>query len=1014
MCAILFERGLYMQTIEEKKFKVEKIVYYDTKSKWGVLATKAIDKLGDIQGSLTNKYGNISVTGNFEDVFEGADIIVSGVPVDGRYGLSLQIKTLQVLHDTKTREGVVNFLARSLIKGISIQNALKIYDKYKDKSIDVVFNETDKLSHIKGIGVKTVEKVKGSIKDYRRMKPLIDFCTKLGLPYLLIKKLDEELGSEALNVVQTEPYKVLNLTNNITFRQIDELFLKNNGNPTAAVRLEAGLLYALKNEATLEGSTGLKSSVLKSRFYSLLNLSGENSEYESVVHKLNSESKIYITEGAITGYQTGYVYYKPYVDIERSIAEKIKALNKYGVPGEDIRDSVVDEEIHDFPFELNEKQVEAVHECLKHNVSVLTGCAGCLTGDMLISYSRAKLGRKRKLELLYKSYNGIPTRGSHGFRKDIDTYVRSYIKDQNLIRLNRVKDIVYSGVKPVYKLTLQDGKFIKATANHKIMTKEGFKELKNLTCNDLVMIDNISRHKIKKEKKKSNKTIDKLVTVGKYHPYAVNHSNKNRKSPSYRIEIHRALCEARLNNLSLDEFIQKTKVENSLKFINPSIYCVHHIDGDHYNNNLENLEVLEHSDHLKKHGKDSYSHFGHGVPEYSKVDTIEFLGEEDTYDICCYENHNFVANGIVVHNSGKSSITKALSNIYARCGFKVILLSPTAKACRRLEECVGGFQAQTIHKFLGMKKDNEYKPRGKYDPKTVLVIDEASMMDIMLFNNLLLSSDLSTRILIIGDNNQLPSVQAGNVLGDLIDSKQVHVSLLTDVMRQQEDSNIIKFCNMTNKGEVFDPVDSEDFHYEEFGEGSELLEYFYSEYLNCIQKYGLNEVQVIAPYKKGELGMDNINTFIQNKYNKDGMLTLDPFRIGDKVRHTQNDYQRDVYNGETGTIISFDEEDESLRVDFGNKIITYEKQDLVDLVLAYCSTVHASQGSEYKAVFVILDDTSVNDFLHIRRLLYTAISRGKKKVYLLSKPYLVDKCIQNDSYRPRITKLKDYLSKVEV
>ena len=155
--------------------------------------------------------------------------------------------------------------------------------------------------------------------------------------------------------------------------------------------------------------------------------------------------------------------------------------------------------------------------------------------------------------------------------------------------------------------------------------------------------------------------------------------------------------------------------------------------------------------------------------------------------------------------------------------------------------------------------------------------------------------------------------------------------------------------------------------------------------------------------------MDNLNTFIQGKYNKDGALALEPFRIGDKVRHTQNDYKREVFNGETGTIISFDEEDETLRVDFGNKIITYEKQDLADLVLAYCSTVHASQGSEYKVCYVILDDTAVNDYLFIRRLLYTAVSRGKEKVYILSKPYLLDNCITNTNYKPRITKLKNFL-----
>lgn len=728
-----------MDAIEKKKFKVEKIVYYDKSSNWGVLATKPLEDIGPLQSKLTNKYGNVSVTGNFEGVYEGATILISAVPVDGKYGLALQLQTFQMKHDSKSQEGIVNFLARSLIKGISVQNALKIYKKYKEKAIDTVLNHPQALISIKGIGQKTVDKIKESAVRYKQMQPLIDFCADLGMPYHVVNKLYDELGDKALAVIKEEPYKVLELTPNITFKQMDEIFLKKGGSPTAVNRLETGLLYSLQHEAILEGSTGLKSATLKARFYKLLELSGENNEYESTVHSLSTQGRIYTTEGAITGYQTGYVYYKPYVDIERSIAEKVSALNRFGVLGDKIKESVVDEEIHDFPFELNPKQVEAVHECLKHNVSVLTGAAG----------------------------------------------------------------------------------------------------------------------------------------------------------------------------------------------------------------------------------------------------------------------------------AGKSSITKALSNIYARCGFNVVLLSPTAKACRRLEECVGGFQAQTIHKFLGMRKDNEFKSTKKYDRDTVLVIDEASMMDIMLFNYLLLGTDLSSRILIIGDNNQLPSVQAGNVLGDLISSQKVHVSLLTDVMRQQEDSHIIKFCNMINKGEVFDPIEAKDFHYEEFGEGSELKDFFYAEYLKAVKEYGLNEVQVITPYKRGELGMNNLNEFIQSNYNKDGALTVEPYRIGDKVRHTQNNYKKDVFNGETGTIVGFDEEDETIRVDFGNKFITYDKQDLAELTLAYCSTVHASQGSEYKVVFVILDDTAVNDFLHIRRLLYTAVSRGKEKVYVLSKPYLVDKCINNDSYRPRITKLSEYLKEAE-
>ena len=148
-----------------------------------------------------------------------------------------------------------------------------------------------------------------------------------------------------------------------------------------------------------------------------------------------------------------------------------------------------------------------------------------------------------------------------------------------------------------------------------------------------------------------------------------------------------------------------------------------------------------------------------------------------------------------------------------------------------------------------------------------------------------------------------------------------------------------------------------------------------------------------------------LQTIYQEKL--EGKKVLDPYRMGDKVRHIQNNYKKDVYNGETGVIVAC--EDNEMLVDFGNKKRAYEGADLEELTLSYASTVHASQGSEYAAVFVVLDDTAVNNFLHTRRLLYTAVSRGKQKVYILTKPFLVDRCIENKSYRPRITKLKEML-----
>jgi exodeoxyribonuclease V alpha subunit len=311
-----------------------------------------------------------------------------------------------------------------------------------------------------------------------------------------------------------------------------------------------------------------------------------------------------------------------------------------------------------------------------------------------------------------------------------------------------------------------------------------------------------------------------------------------------------------------------------------------------------------------------------------------------------------------------------------------------------------------------MTKDGDSHLYEDYIKDTVLIIDEASMMDIILFNNLLKGATMSTRILLVGDNNQLPSVQAGNVLGDTIDSENVHVSLLTDIMRQQENSSIIKYCSMINNGKVFEPCENPDFLYEEFGTADELKEKFLPLYKEEVKAVGLNEVQVIAPYKKGELGMNNLNTILQQEMNAKGREALEGFKVGDKVRHTQNNYKKEVFNGETGVILNYDSGEDEMIVDYGDRIVPYNRLDVAELTLSYASTVHASQGSEYKVVFVILDDTSVNSFLHIRRLLYTAVSRGKQKVYILTKPYLVDKCIENNSYRPRITKLKDFLQEV--
>lgn len=276
---------------------------------------------------------------------------------------------------------------------------------------------------------------------------------------------------------------------------------------------------------------------------------------------------------------------------------------------------------------------------------------GCLSGDTVIRYNRATLGKKITLKDMYERQNNISKR--YKWDLSIPTKVRSYIEKEDRIRLNEVDCVTYSGKKMVYKLTLEDGKSLKATIEHKIMTNKGFVELGNLKKGDMVMVDNIVGKKKKEESeatyRKNRK--EKTKCVGKYHPYS-----KTSDNYSWRVELHRAIYEAHLNNMSLEDFCYACKFPNKLKFVDPKIYHIHHIDHDHSNNDIENLQCLTKEEHLKLHG--NYNHFGHGKPEYSAVKSIEEIGIEDTYDITCFDNPNFSANNIIVHNSGKSLLVE--------------------------------------------------------------------------------------------------------------------------------------------------------------------------------------------------------------------------------------------------------------------------------------------------------------------------------------------------------------------
>ena len=311
-----------MNEIQEKKFKVEKVVYYNSQKLWGVIGLEPIDSLDGLEVELLNMWGSISACGSFEKPFENAEVVISGdIIVNPQYGKQISVKSLSILHDTSSKEGIINYLAKDKIEGIGVQLAEKIYEMFGDDSIDIVLNHTDRLKEVNGIGKKTVKKVKESLDFLKQYEFTIKYLTQLGLTYGTIMKLIEEFGDETKSVVENNPYEILEVAKDFSFKQVDEIYLKAGGDPISPVRLKTAFLHLLKQQAMMEGSTGCVRSDLSKKFYSLLDISGAEDYFANTMEALETDGKIELGGGI-------YVYYKEYLDIEKSIAQKIKSLQQ--------------------------------------------------------------------------------------------------------------------------------------------------------------------------------------------------------------------------------------------------------------------------------------------------------------------------------------------------------------------------------------------------------------------------------------------------------------------------------------------------------------------------------------------------------------------------------------------------------------------------------------------------------------------------------------------------------------
>ena len=372
--------------------------------------------------------------------------------------------------------------------------------------------------------------------------------------------------------------------------------------------------------------------------------------------------------------------------------------------------------------------------------------------------------------------------------------------------------------------------------------------------------------------------------------------------------------------------------------------------------------------------------------------------------------------------TGKTTVIKGILSILKAQGLKIRLAAPTGRAAKRLSETTGQ-KALTIHRLLeanNLAQDDNLQLGFSKDiddqlDADVIILDEVSMVDIVLMHHFLNAVPDGCRIILVGDTDQLPAVGPGSVLKEIIRSQKIPAIRLDEIFRQAQTSMIIQNAHIINAGRLPDlRKQYSDFVFYELNDDTSITQKILDLCTKDLPHEGFNvlkDVQVLSPMHRFLCGVENLNLMLQEqlnpKKNQDELkYSSQTFRVGDKVMHIRNNYQKNVFNGDIGFIQDIN--NEKLTVDYFDHIVTYEKNELNELTLAYASSVHKSQGSEYKVVIIPL---STSHYIMLQRnLLYTAITRAKQKVIIIGSKKALMTAVQSNRTQKRYTLLAERLA----
>lgn len=483
------------------------------------------------------------------------------------------------------------------------------------------------------------------------------------------------------------------------------------------------------------------------------------------------------------------------------------------------------------------------------------------------------------------------------------------------------------------------------------------------------------------------------------------------------IDVDELVLDKEINNLSLDDrfFVERREDGQVLCYFAPYLRAENYISGK--------LKTMLKVDHKEDQDIDKL------IEKIQERQNIKLADKQ------IQALKDSINNGVLIitggPGTGKTTTLKAIIELFELLEKSVKLAAPTGRAAKRMKETTLR-DASTIHRLLELgftddKINYDYEEQDSLDCD-VLIVDELSMVDLMLMNSLLKALKDDTRLILVGDKDQLPSIGAGNVLGDLIKSKKIPTVNLTEIFRQSQESMIVKNAHLINKAQMPEITNSKDFFMiaeEDQNKSSDIIIDLVSKRLPSYYNIDSSDIQVLAPMKKGAAGVNNLNKKLQAVLNPKGQeikYGSEIFRLGDKVMHIKNNYNLEykiesseymeegegVFNGDIGYIEKIDESENELYVRYDEvKLVKYEYEDLSELMLAYACTIHKSQGSEFDVVVIPIHFAPA--LLLTRNLIYTAITRAKKLVVLVGQYKYLQMMVKNNHVNKRNSKLKEKL-----